>query len=335
MVSLPATIAVSVSDPDALEDVRRLAAAATVGLVPLEAGSWHDADGVLVDAIGARAAAARPRREHVVVVTTDEPSTAMWQAAVAVGADRVVWLPHDERSLREWLCTLGPVGATGRVVCTVPGRGGVGASTLAAVIACAGARSDSTAVLVDGDPGAGGLDLLLGLEELAGARWPDIAVGAQALPWDDLPRLGGLFLVSGAGAAPSAVSDGELADVAEIARRSHELVVVDLPPGPESLRRLCELSPTAVLVLAAEVRTVAAVATAVRELRDVMDLRVVLRPGRGGLRPAEVAAALGVGVQPWRWQRGLDAEIEAGRLPTVRGPVVDIARRVLAGPAAS
>lgn len=335
MVSLPATIAVSVSDPDALADVRRVAAAAAVALVPLEASSWGDADGVVVDPGGARDATARTRREHVVVVTPEEPTTAAWQAAVAIGADRVVWLPQDEPVLREWLRTLAPGKGTGRVVCTVPARGGAGASTLAAVVACASARSDSTAVLVDGDPSAGGLDLLLGLEEMPGPRWPDIADGAPTLPWDDLPRLGGVRLVSGAAGSPIAVSDDELADVTESARRSHDLVVVDLPPGPESVRRLAELAPTVVLVLPAEVRTVASVATVVRELRDVMDLRVVVRPCRGGLRPRDVVNALGVGVQPWRWQRGLSSDVDAGRLGTVRGPAVAIARRILTAPGTS
>ncbi len=70
-------------------------------------------------------------------------------------------------------------GAGGTVVAVIGGRGGAGASLFA--VALAQAASDS--LLVDVDPWAGGIDLVVGAEATPGVRWPDLALqGRTAEP---------------------------------------------------------------------------------------------------------------------------------------------------------
>ncbi|MDE9366952.1 hypothetical protein PZ938_15155 [Luteipulveratus sp. YIM 133132] len=68
----------------------------------------------------------------------------------------------------------------------VGGSGGSGASVLAGAVATRAARAGHRTVAVDLDPGGGGLDVVLGLEQEDGPRWRDLhglrgAVDAEAL----------------------------------------------------------------------------------------------------------------------------------------------------------
>ncbi len=53
--------------------------------------------------------------------------------------------------------------------------GGTGVSTLASGLAWAAARSGIKVGLVELNPSAGGIDLLLGIERKDGWRWPELA----------------------------------------------------------------------------------------------------------------------------------------------------------------
>ena len=70
-------------------------------------------------------------------------------------------------------------------VIVVVGAGGrVGCSLLAIAIARECARTaESNVVLVDADRFGGGLDVLLGHEQLPGARWPDVAMAGAGVPF--------------------------------------------------------------------------------------------------------------------------------------------------------
>jgi MinD-like ATPase involved in chromosome partitioning or flagellar assembly len=61
------------------------------------------------------------------------------------------------------------------VLVVVGASGGVGASSLATAVAVRAARAGLDAVLVDGCPLAGGLDVVLGAEQEPGVRWPDLS----------------------------------------------------------------------------------------------------------------------------------------------------------------
>lgn len=67
--------------------------------------------------------------------------------------------------------------------------GGVGASTLAALLAREPAGSGRRVVLVDLHLAHGGIDVLLGAERASGARWPDLAGVRGTLAPDDLDGL--------------------------------------------------------------------------------------------------------------------------------------------------
>ena len=64
------------------------------------------------------------------------------------------------------------------MLAVVGGRGGAGASVFAVATAVRAARSGERALLVDCDPLGGGVDLVLGAEDLDGLRWPEVGTGA-------------------------------------------------------------------------------------------------------------------------------------------------------------
>jgi len=76
-----------------------------------------------------------------------------------------------------------------REVTVVGAAGGVGASTLAALLARRRAADGARVSLVDLDPGRGGIEVLLGIETQAGARWSDLAQVRGTLAAGDLDGL--------------------------------------------------------------------------------------------------------------------------------------------------
>jgi secretion/DNA translocation related CpaE-like protein len=144
---------------------------------------WPTATAVIVDEDGARRCvrAGMPRRDGVFLVVTSEPSAALWVAAIDIGAQQVCVLPTQEAELVRYLSEAAETGHAaprrGRVIAVTAGRGGGGASVFAAALAqCAG-----EALLVDLDPCGGGVDLLLGVESVPGARWPELAAASGRL----------------------------------------------------------------------------------------------------------------------------------------------------------
>lgn len=340
---------VMAQDEDLLDDVVRLAAAAGAELerVPDAAavrGRWGAAGLVLLDEDAARAVGRlRPgRRDGVVVVCRGEPPGSVWERAVAVGAEHVVALPEGE----EWLVgALADAGSgsggagTGSVIAVVGGRGGAGASVLAVALAARVRAAGARVLLVDCDPLGGGLDLVVGAEDLEGLRWPGLALAGgrvaatslhEALPSPD----GALTVLSCDRAGPGPEPEAAAA-VVEAGRRAGETVVCDLPRHltPAALAVL-DRTDLAVLVVPAEVRAVTAAARVVETVvaRGTAVGVVVRGPAPGGLGADDVATALGLEVlacvPP---EPGLGAALERGKVPgTGRGPLRDAADAVLA-----
>ncbi|MFD3746791.1 septum site-determining protein Ssd [Nocardia sp. NPDC058633] len=181
----PAPALVLVRDERLRAEVRRVAAAAErvtdERVMPVGRHAWAGAGMVIVDTAAAVAAAAAgcPRRAGIVLVTEGEPAVPDWQAATAVGAERVVALPSGAVELVEQFAEHAESRTgEGIVVAVVGAGGGAGASTLAAATALRGAarRVRRDTVLIDGAPLDGGIDLVLGMENVPGLRWPDLII---------------------------------------------------------------------------------------------------------------------------------------------------------------
>jgi hypothetical protein len=169
------------------------------------------------------------------------------------------------------------------VIGVVGGHGGIGASSFAAVLAAVGG-----ATLVDLDAIGGGCDVLLGIEDVPGARWSAMRLGggsldgaalAAALPsWRRTPVL---------------AADAPPNHFAEVVRAASTVgpVVLDLPRGVFDVRdEAASLCSLVVVLAAAEVRPLVAARTLIGGLPDV-PVGAVIR--RGTVPTARVSEYLG------------------------------------------
>jgi secretion/DNA translocation related CpaE-like protein len=346
-----------VSDPDLLDTLLRLAAAAGCELQravdpPQARAFWSEAPLVLLDAAAAAqcARAGMPRRGDVVLAVRGAPPAAVWRHAVAIGAEHVVTLPEAE----QWLVAALTEAAEGprpggTVLAVVGGRGGAGASVLAAAVAVTAVREGARALLVDCDPLGGGLDLVLGAEDLGGLRWPGVGVEGGRVPAAALhaalpsPRIGrrdgGLGVLScdrsAHGPTPAAVRA-----VVEAGRRAGDTVVCDLPRYPtDAAAAALAVADLVALVVPADVRSSAAGArVAALVAQHGRPVHAIVRgPAPGGVEAEEVARAVGVPLlTAMRPEPGLARALERGEAPPrPHGPLAGAARSVLAAMRAS
>ena len=107
--------------------------------------------------------------------------------------------------------TAGAVSAGGRalVVGVVGARGGAGATSFAVALSLAGARAGRRTMLVDLDPYGGGIDLVLGAEDVPGPRWDSFASGAPPVTGaalaESLPRCGEVTVLAWSRESPSVI----------------------------------------------------------------------------------------------------------------------------------
>jgi secretion/DNA translocation related CpaE-like protein len=246
---------------------------------------WTLAPLVLVGAESASAVAAAglPRRRDVVLVS-GTPTAETWQNAVEVGAEHVVALPDGERWLIDRLADTGEgPGRAGRVVAVVGTGAGAGASTFAATVAMVAAAQGLQVLLVDADATAGGLDVLLGLEDVPGIRWPDLAESRGRLAAGSLaaalPAVGGVTVLSCGRTGPALIAPEGMSAVLDAGIRAFDVVVVDVPrqPGPVGDLILARADET-MLVASNRVRGVAACARLARILESRCNaLSIVVR----------------------------------------------------------
>ena len=171
------------------------------------------------------------------VVPTDLDDSTVWQLAASAGAESVQPLPGAEALLADRLAASADGPARGTTVAVLGGRGGAGASTLACALARA-AVDTGAVLLVDADPYGGGLDLLMGAEDLPGLRWPDLATARGRASPDELraalPVADGVTLLSWHRGEPVELPPAAMDLVLGAGRRGHDLVVVDLPRSPDA-----------------------------------------------------------------------------------------------------
>lgn len=321
-------------DPDLLDDLLRLAAVSgtevdVVADLGRARAAWASAPLVLVDDAALPGAGGLPRRADVVLVGRDLDDAEVWRRAVDLGAEHVVHLPDAESWLVERLSRAAAGPALGTVVGVLGGRGGAGASTLATALAVVAARRGRSVTLVDGDPLGGGLDLLLGAEDLPGLRWGDLASASGRLAPgaldSALPVPAGVELLSWGRTESGACPGPAWAALLDSTTRSRQLTVVDLPRGlldADGTRVALGRCAALLLVVTADVRGIAAAAqVAARAAERVGDLRLVVRSGGpGGLGAEQVGRALGLPVAAvLRAEAGLPSAADRGVPPGARG----------------
>jgi len=276
----------------------------------------------------------------VILVGRDMDDGGVWERAVSIGAETVAVLPDAEGWLVERLADVVEGGGrTAEVLCVVGGRGGAGASTLAAALAMTALHRHLRTMLIDGDPLGGGIDLVFGSEDASGLRWPDLAgtsgrVSGRALR-DALPRIEGLHVLSWDRGDVLTIPPDAMRSVLAAGRRANELVVVDLPRRVDAAaEEALAVATMTLLVVPAEVRAVAAAARVAGQVGDVAgDIRVVVRvPGPSGLSSSLVTSVLALPLAgELRDEPGLDAALERGEPPARRGrgPLAEFCRQLL------
>lgn len=325
------------SDPGFVEVARRWCAAAGADAEAFDdpdrvRRAWRAAPAVVVDAdrLDLVRGLGLPRRDAVLVVAADPHS--VWRPAMDLGA-RDVLAHGNETAIVESLVRALDGSGEACVVTVIGACGGVGASTLAAATAHLAVERGLRAVLVDGDPTAGGIDLIVGAESVRGLRWPDLdgAVGqvsAHELA-QSLPDHRGLRLVS------HDRDGGEVragTPVVAAAVRGFDVVVADIPRHLDDLaRELVTRSVLTVIVVPRRLGGVVAASALVRRLDPWSgSVALVTRACAGSVTPAAVAKQVGVPVlADVGRSRRLAADLEHGVGPTRARPVVRAARGIL------
>lgn len=346
-------------DPALVAEVQRCAAGTGVEVEVREWGPevmsrWAGASMVLLgdDVTAAVAAAGLRRRDEVHLLCRGTPGADDYRYAVAVGAESVTGLDAARDRLRDLLQERVTAGARGQVVAVLPGSGGAGASTTVAALAQAASRRGLDVLVLDCDPTGAGVARILGADDLTGLGWSDLLaspgrVGPVSLA-DAVPRVGPVGVVAGArDTVPGAV----VSEVAETARRVHDLVLVDLPRHGAATGGVVARADRSLLVVrpglvgvAAAVRQVdswagvtgdpagpARVGVVVRgrgaassSVSDALGLPVVARLPEH--RDVEEALALGLGPVPRRrgaWARAVESLLAGLASPAARPAGVD------------
>ena len=327
-------------------DLDRVAAAAGLRIahqsrtLGLDRRAWEAATVIVVDADGARRAAARgmPRRPGIVVACAAVPGEPDYRAAVSVGAQQVLRIPAEDTTLLRVIADAVRAAprsaATGAVLAVVSGHGGAGGSLFATALA----HGAGTALLVDLDRHGPGIDLMLGRENQSGLRWPDIVVQEGGLDWDAvraaLPGDDGVSVLSHRRGSEKEIPPGAVSAVLEAGSRGGATVICDVPRWPGSAGRVALAAADLVVVLGqATVGGAAGSAATARAMRaGNPNVGLVVRgPAPGGLRAEDVAAAAGVpllaGMRP---EPKAAQRLERGALrPRPGGPLGRAAAAVL------
>jgi len=344
------------ADDVLLDELLRLAAAA--GATPEVARdlstalrAWSRAPAVVVgsDLLTGLARMGPPRRPTVHVAGWGSAGEDVFRSALAVGAEHVIELPDGAPWLTALLTDLGDTpGGRGLTLGVVGGSGGVGATTLACALGQA-ASATGAAVVVDMDPLGPGIDRVLGMEELPGVRWPDLAattgrLGSRSLR-EALPRRGDLGVLSfarGSGRHETVPEPTVVREVLSAAARGHQTVVLDLPRGSGGAELVSRCDEVLVVVSP----SIGGVASAVRLVDSLLDRwrtagqrglsgesgHVALVVRGAGAGPDVVSRAIGLPVRAVMGdQRGLAEAIDLGLGPlrSRRGPLARAAAEVL------
>lgn len=296
------SILVAIQDPALHPEVMHIAAATGQRVIDaLEPAdimrAARTATTIITDAEASKALAELPPRAGIYFVTAD-PGPVDWKLAMRCGASDGFVIPAQSPELLRQLgqgTAQVQRAAVRNCVGVLPVVGGAGASTLAAALAVVADNS----VIIDADPFSGGLDLLLGAEQVVGARWGDLNFSSGPLAAEELvkalPRVGKTSLLTSHRtncAAPKFSSHDVVQALDSVSGRD---VVVDLPRWHADALDIVSACTTVVCVVPAEIRAVSAAAEIAATLK------------------AKAANTTAVGVLRHRGWSGLDLE-EAERM---------------------
>ena len=311
-------------DPYLQEEAKRIVAAAGGSLktaidVAEAVHGWDNADVVLV---GSDIRELPPRRRApTVLLGKASEGDGLWRLAAALGAERVAVLPEAAAWLAEHLSTSGSPDPGGTVMGIIGGSGGAGATTTAIWLAQAAAGHGVSTVVIDGDRWGGGLELAVTADEIPGLRWPDFAETRGSIDpskfRDSLPVAGGFAYLSWPGTRepvhiPAA---GAVAAVVDAARRSFELVLVDIGRSGEGLGTLACDCDRILLLSKAHLKCAVAAGRVLDELPPGDAGLLVRGTGATSVDAPLISESLGLpllGVLPEI--RGVAAATERGRL---------------------
>ena len=334
-------VLLATADPHLLAEVQRLAASVGIGVVPVVDGGgllrrWQTAPLVLLgaDLVPSTADLRPPRRSGVVLVSSGPVPSELLRPALELGVGEVAELPVAGGWLATALADLEHATADGRVVGGLGGAGGAGATTFAAALGQVAARSGGTLV-VDADPLGPGVDRVLGLEQVDGVGWEQLAGSHGRLAARDLregvPRRGHLGVLTWRRAAvPRLPEADQVGEVLAAARRGHEVGVGDLPRLGSARDQLAAHCDLLVVVVPATVAGVASTVRAVAGLDDPCRAGRVLRGRSADEHAAHRATGLPV-LAAMVSQRGMDEAVDLGMGPvrSFRGPLGRAAGTVL------
>ncbi|MGW4485962.1 septum site-determining protein Ssd [Amycolatopsis sp. NPDC004368] len=326
-----------------LDEILRVAAVAGCDLdrapdLTVARSRWTRAPLVVVEEDAAAEEVHLPRRDGVLVVAKGAAGVDTWRHAALVGATRVLTLPDDESDLTLAFADASdaPADHPGPILAFVGGRGGAGASVLAAATAVESART-APSLLVDCDPLGGGLDLPLGLENTPGHRWPDVRLSgrvALASLVAALPRRGPLPVLACGRTGPGP-DPRSLSAIVTAGRRSGHTVICDLPRHlDEGALAVVSSADLVVLVVPVEFRACMAAKQVLERLTPHTDHLAIVASGhsRAGAPPSRTTALLGppllTSLPP---ERRVAATLETGEFDVPpKGALASAARAVLA-----
>ncbi len=288
--------------------VGRVCAAAAVELIIAEtvervAGRWDEVAAVLLDASIAPSEVGRLGgwRGPTVVVGFVQNGGQAWQRAEQQRADGVAILPDSAPWLANYLGRLRNLAPGAAVVGVMGASGGVGASTLAVLLASEAAARGTRTLLVDGDEWGGGLSTAFSAQHLPGLRWPELLSTSGTINPDQLaaslPQLGAVAMLSWPSAVQPDAPQQTFAAVGEVvraARAAYGLVVMDVARNPAAFSSLAPHCQGMAIVVPARARSAAATLALIPQLPSVPLTAVVRGPLGEGLDAAMVAGAVGL-----------------------------------------
>jgi len=184
------------------------------------------------------------------------------------------------------------------VIAVIGAGAGAGASTFAATLAVVAASRSLRVLLIDADPTGGGLDVLLGIEDVAGVRWSDLAeargrIGVETLS-SALPVAQGAAVLSWGRSGPTTLAVEGMSAVLDAGVRGYDLVIVDTLRHPDSVTDVVlSQADETLLVMTNRVRSVAAAARVLSGLEGrCSSPSLVLRDVPRGILDEAVLAVL-------------------------------------------